>query len=115
MIGLLVSIEKSLGKVRKMVSFSEKLNMLRAGVLGANDGIVSTAGVVIGVAATTGHQYLRNCCPGQPKPHADGLHQCQTGPSPSPPSRPQKCHGWPHDHVSHLPAWKPLLNHRTSK
>lgn len=28
-----------------------KLNWLRAGVLGANDGIVSTAGVVIGVAA----------------------------------------------------------------
>lgn len=53
MIGLLVSIEKSLGKVRKMISFSEKLNMLRAGVLGANDGIVSTAGVVIGVAAAT--------------------------------------------------------------
>ena len=30
---------------------SQKLNWLRAGVLGANDGIVSTAGVVIGVAA----------------------------------------------------------------
>ena len=29
----------------------QKLNWLRAGVLGANDGIVSTAGVVIGVAA----------------------------------------------------------------
>lgn len=33
-----------------------KLNWLRAGVLGANDGIVSVAGVVIGVAAATpGH------------------------------------------------------------
>lgn len=30
-----------------------KLNWLRAGVLGANDGIVSTAGVVIGVSAAT--------------------------------------------------------------
>ena len=29
----------------------QRLNWLRAGVLGANDGIVSTAGVVIGVAA----------------------------------------------------------------
>jgi len=32
---------------------ASKLNWLRAGVLGANDGIVSTAGLVIGVAATT--------------------------------------------------------------
>jgi len=31
----------------------QKLNWLRAGVLGANDGIVSTAGVVIGVASAT--------------------------------------------------------------
>lgn len=30
-----------------------KLNWLRAGVLGANDGIISTAGVVVGVAAAT--------------------------------------------------------------
>ncbi|MDO4685549.1 MAG: VIT family protein [Corynebacterium sp.] len=33
-------------------SINSKLNWLRAGVLGANDGIVSTAGLVIGVAAT---------------------------------------------------------------
>jgi VIT1/CCC1 family predicted Fe2+/Mn2+ transporter len=32
---------------------SLKLNWLRAGVLGANDGIVSTAGIVVGVAAAT--------------------------------------------------------------
>jgi vacuolar iron transporter family protein len=32
---------------------SNRLNVLRAGVLGANDGIVSTAGLVLGVAATT--------------------------------------------------------------
>lgn len=30
-----------------------RLNRLRAGVLGANDGIVSTAGVVVGIAATS--------------------------------------------------------------
>jgi VIT1/CCC1 family predicted Fe2+/Mn2+ transporter len=34
-------------------SVSLKLNWLRAGVLGANDGIVSTAGIVVGVAAAT--------------------------------------------------------------
>ena len=33
--------------------FAARLNWLRAGVLGANDGIVSTAGLVVGVAATT--------------------------------------------------------------
>ena len=33
------------------VKTASKLNWLRAGVLGANDGIVSTAGVVVGVAA----------------------------------------------------------------
>ncbi|MET9286614.1 VIT1/CCC1 transporter family protein [Nocardia beijingensis] len=33
--------------------FASKLNWLRAGVLGANDGIVSTAGLVVGVAAAT--------------------------------------------------------------
>ena len=35
---------------------ASRLNWLRAGVLGANDGIVSTAGLVVGVA-------------GQPGPH----------------------------------------------
>ncbi len=35
------------------LSISARLNLLRAGVLGANDGIVSVAGVVVGVAATT--------------------------------------------------------------
>ena len=34
-------------------SVAAKLNWLRAGVLGANDGIVSTAGIVVGVAAAT--------------------------------------------------------------
>lgn len=34
-------------------AFSRRLNWLRAGVLGANDGIVSTAGIVMGVAGAT--------------------------------------------------------------
>ncbi len=34
-------------------AMSERLNWLRAGVLGANDGIVSTAGLVAGVAGAT--------------------------------------------------------------
>lgn len=37
----------------KEQSLSSKLNWLRAGVLGANDGIVSTAGLVFGVAGAT--------------------------------------------------------------
>lgn len=40
-------------------SMTGKLNMLRAGVLGANDGIVSVAGLVMGVAgATTDRQTI---------------------------------------------------------
>jgi VIT1/CCC1 family predicted Fe2+/Mn2+ transporter len=34
-------------------SVASRLNWLRAGVLGANDGIISTAGLVVGVAAAT--------------------------------------------------------------
>lgn len=34
-------------------NLNQKLNWLRAGVLGANDGIVSTAGVIIGMAGAT--------------------------------------------------------------
>ncbi|MGX7419444.1 VIT1/CCC1 transporter family protein [Carnobacterium gallinarum] len=37
----------------KKQSVSQQLNVLRAGVLGANDGIVSVAGIVIGVAGAT--------------------------------------------------------------
>lgn len=36
-------------------SLASRLNWLRAGVLGANDGVISTAGLVIGVAAATTH------------------------------------------------------------
>ena len=38
--------------MEEKTSIAAKLNWLRAGVLGANDGIISTAGVVMGVAAT---------------------------------------------------------------
>ncbi|MDR0200078.1 MAG: VIT1/CCC1 transporter family protein [Streptococcaceae bacterium] len=38
-------------KEKREMTLAERLNVLRAGVLGANDGIVSVAGVVIGVAA----------------------------------------------------------------
>ena len=34
----------------KKLRLSEKLNVIRAGVLGANDGIISVAGIVTGVA-----------------------------------------------------------------
>lgn len=37
------------------IGLNEKLNKLRAAVLGANDGIVSTAAVVLGVAGATSH------------------------------------------------------------
>jgi len=39
-----------------MTKYSRKLNWLRASVLGANDGIVSIAGLVVGVAGATGSQ-----------------------------------------------------------
>lgn len=38
---------------QKKGDIENKLNVLRAGVLGANDGIISTAGLVIGVASAT--------------------------------------------------------------
>ena len=39
-------------------NFAERLNILRAGVLGANDGIISIAGVVIGVASATSNVWF---------------------------------------------------------
>lgn len=39
-------------------NFASRLNILRAGVLGANDGIVSIAGVVIGVATATSDKWV---------------------------------------------------------
>ena len=38
---------------RRRGGFEQRPNALRAGVLGANDGIVSTAAVVVGVAGAT--------------------------------------------------------------
>lgn len=39
--------------VERRGTLGERLNRLRAAVLGANDGIVSTAGLVVGVAGAT--------------------------------------------------------------
>lgn len=38
---------------KKKMSLAQKVNVLRASVMGANDGIISVAGIVIGVAAAT--------------------------------------------------------------
>jgi VIT1/CCC1 family predicted Fe2+/Mn2+ transporter len=43
----------SAGEISERHAFSSRLNWLRAGVLGANDGIVSIAALVVGVAAAT--------------------------------------------------------------
>jgi VIT1/CCC1 family predicted Fe2+/Mn2+ transporter len=42
-----------IGQEFQRAAMAARLNWLRAGVLGANDGIVSTAGLVMGVAAAT--------------------------------------------------------------
>jgi VIT1/CCC1 family predicted Fe2+/Mn2+ transporter len=48
-------IDATLASVEfKRSSMAAKLNWLRAGVLGANDGIMSTSGLVLGVAASPG-------------------------------------------------------------
>ncbi|MFJ3200634.1 VIT family protein [Streptomyces sp. NPDC086989] len=41
------------GPAEQSAAISTRLNWLRAGVLGANDGIISTAGLVVGVAGAT--------------------------------------------------------------
>lgn len=41
----------------KKISLAQKVNILRASVMGANDGIISIAGIVIGVAAATNNAY----------------------------------------------------------
>ena len=47
--------EKTMSEITHKIdaNFAGRLNILRAGVLGANDGIISIAGVVIGVASAT--------------------------------------------------------------
>lgn len=42
---------------RKKMSLAQKVNILRASVMGANDGIISIVGIVIGVAAATNNAY----------------------------------------------------------
>ena len=42
---------------RKKMSLAQKVNILRASGMGANDGIISIAGIVIGVAAATNNAY----------------------------------------------------------
>lgn len=44
-------------KAKKNRSLAEKINVMRASVMGANDGIVSVAGIVIGVAGATNNNY----------------------------------------------------------
>ncbi|WP_295730953.1 VIT family protein [uncultured Limosilactobacillus sp.] len=41
----------------KKMSLSQKINVIRATVMGANDGIISVAAIVIGVAAATNNSY----------------------------------------------------------
>ena len=43
-------------------SVGNRLNWLRAAVLGANDGIVSVAGIVMGIAGATADSQRRPCC-----------------------------------------------------
>ena len=42
---------------KKKTSLARRINVLRASVMGANDGIISVAGIVIGVAAATSNSY----------------------------------------------------------
>lgn len=44
-------------KMAKKMSLAQRINVLRAIVMGANDGIISVAGIVIGVAAATSNSY----------------------------------------------------------
>ena len=52
--------EKNMSKITHEIdtNFAGRLNILRAGVLGANDGIISIAGVVIGVASATSNIWI---------------------------------------------------------
>ena len=67
-------------------SVSARLNRLRAGVLGANDGIVSTAALVIGVtAATTGRSRDRQRGAGRARGRrvVDGARRVRVGQHPA--------------------------------
>ncbi|MFT8668531.1 MAG: VIT family protein [Liquorilactobacillus hordei] len=43
--------------MKKKKSLAQKVNIMRAAVMGANDGILSVAGIVIGVAGATDNNY----------------------------------------------------------
>lgn len=49
--------EVRIKKQKKQQTMSEKLNTLRAGVLGSNDGILTVVGVLFSVAAATNNQF----------------------------------------------------------
>ncbi|CAJ1178777.1 hypothetical protein FD33_GL002097 [Companilactobacillus paralimentarius DSM 13238 = JCM 10415] len=44
-------------KTKKKQSLAEKINVMRASVMGANDGIISVAGIVIGVASAQSNNH----------------------------------------------------------
>jgi len=44
-------------KEKKQRSLAEKINVMRASVMGANDGIVSVAGIVVGVASAQSNNH----------------------------------------------------------
>ncbi|MFD1671078.1 VIT family protein [Agrilactobacillus yilanensis] len=49
--------KKSTVVQKKKTSLAEKINLMRASVMGANDGILSIAGIVIGVAGATSNSH----------------------------------------------------------
>lgn len=51
-------VKKEFQTKRYKPGHGSRLNWIRAGVLGANDGIVSTAGLVVGVASATNSQMI---------------------------------------------------------
>ncbi len=54
----MVEFDSTRIKVKHEKSMEEKLNTLRAGVLGANDGILTVVGVLFSVAAATSNQFV---------------------------------------------------------
>lgn len=43
--------------MKKRMSLAQRVNILRASVMGANDGILSVAGIVVGVAGATTNSF----------------------------------------------------------
>lgn len=42
---------------QKSITLAQKINVLRAAVMGANDGIISVAGIVLGVAGAASSSF----------------------------------------------------------